>query len=75
MTFSTTSCEHCGLLHNGTCPRIKRITYYENGMRREIEYWPTTPSTPSASEPLADFLKWWDKEIAPLMHKRSDPLR
>lgn len=75
MTFSnTTHCSDCGLIHAGTCPRIKRITYYENGMRQSVEYWSTSsPSTPPIGEPISDFLKWFDREVGPIIRKKNMP--
>ena len=34
-------CQWCGGIHNGMCPRVKRITYHPNDDRqvREIEFW------------------------------------
>lgn len=31
-------CEHCGMIHEGQCPRIKAIDYYEDGCVKRIEY-------------------------------------
>jgi hypothetical protein len=33
-------CEHCGMVHLGVCPRIRSITYRENGTIERIEYHP-----------------------------------
>lgn len=33
------SCEHCGVIHAGPCPRIKAIEYHETGTIKRIEYW------------------------------------
>jgi hypothetical protein len=33
-----TKCGHCGFIHDGVCPRIKSIEYYENGMIKKVEY-------------------------------------
>lgn len=38
MTENWTKCVHCGYIHDGVCPRIKSIEYYENGMTKKIEY-------------------------------------
>ena len=32
------SCGYCGLIHNGTCPRIKKMEYFENGTIKSIEF-------------------------------------
>ncbi len=32
------SCAHCGMWHQGVCPRIKSIEYYPNGMIKKIIY-------------------------------------
>jgi len=31
-------CEHCGMLHETTCPRIKAIEYHTNGTIKRIEF-------------------------------------
>jgi hypothetical protein len=31
-------CQHCGFVHNHTCPRVKAIEYYENGLIKRIEF-------------------------------------
>jgi len=31
-------CPHCGLIHNVTCPRIKAIDYYPDGIVKRIEF-------------------------------------
>jgi hypothetical protein len=28
----------CGFIHDGVCPQIKSIEYYENGMIKKVEY-------------------------------------
>jgi hypothetical protein len=33
-------CPHCGLVHNVTCPRIKAIDYYPDGIVKRIELNP-----------------------------------
>lgn len=37
-TFNTDPCQYCGMVHAGTCYRIKRIEYWENGAVRSIEF-------------------------------------
>ena len=36
--LSTGGCDHCGMIHRGACPRIKRIDYYEDGRVKSVEY-------------------------------------
>jgi hypothetical protein len=31
-------CSDCGCWHQGQCPRIKAIEYYQNGTIKRIEY-------------------------------------
>lgn len=46
-------CGHCGYMHDGVCPRLKSISYYENGMIKKIEYHgPNEPNEPN--EPQYD---------------------
>jgi len=33
------TCNHCGFIHDGVCPRIKSIEYFENGTIKKIEYY------------------------------------
>lgn len=36
---TNTTCSHCGMFHPGqTCPRIKAIEYFPNGMIKRIEF-------------------------------------
>jgi len=44
--IQTNACGHCGGYHNGACPRIKRITYQENGMVASVEYFDPTVRDP-----------------------------
>lgn len=37
ITITPCTCEHCGVGHIGTCPRIKAIEYYENGSVKRVE--------------------------------------
>lgn len=37
-TDSAYRCQHCGLTHDTTCPRIKAIEYSENGAVKRIEF-------------------------------------
>lgn len=57
MQFSTTviesafkKCHHCGDIHDGQCPRVKAIEYYECGSIKRIEYH-DAPETPMPSGP------------------------
>jgi len=53
------ACGHCGNYHSGrTCPRVKRITYHQNGTIASVEYFdPTERDTqgyPLAAVPLKE---------------------
>lgn len=53
------SCGYCGAFHNGTCPRIKRISYHPNGNVAEVEFlhhtqWPTSTTDDLGSSPASD---------------------
>jgi hypothetical protein len=38
---SGAGCEWCGGIHNGQCPRVKKIVYHPTDDRqvREVEFW------------------------------------
>ncbi len=36
-TTTLVGCPYCGLIHTGTCPRIKSIEYYPNGIVKRVE--------------------------------------
>lgn len=42
--FTLSECGYCGGCHTGTCPRVKRITYHQNGTVASVEF----------HEPLSD---------------------
>jgi DNA-binding transcriptional regulator YiaG len=33
-------CQHCGGVHSRACPRVKSLSYHENGKLAHAEYWP-----------------------------------
>lgn len=33
-----TRCEHCGMFHNTTCPRIRAVEYHECGTIKRVEF-------------------------------------
>lgn len=39
-------CGYCGSFHSGTCPRVKRITYHENGTVASVELFDPTVRDP-----------------------------
>ncbi len=39
-------CGHCGMYHNGTCPKIKAIEYHPDGTVKRIEYHGMGTSVP-----------------------------
>lgn len=39
----TANCEHCGMIHQQTCPRIKAIEYHDNGNVKRIEFHDQQP--------------------------------
>ena len=39
-------CIHCGNIHQGKCPRIKAIEYYENGGIKRVEYFGDNENLP-----------------------------
>lgn len=34
----TAPCQHCGMHHQGACPRVKAIEYYSDGTVKRVEY-------------------------------------
>jgi len=34
----TENCQHCGAIHETTCPRIRSIEYHETGAIKRIEF-------------------------------------
>ena len=49
--FASQACEHCGGLHDRTCPRVRRVKFSESGRPVEVEFWP-------AGEWPADEVLW-----------------
>lgn len=45
-------CEHCGLIHDTTCPRIRAIEYHNDGTVKRIEFHAPQPITDSALDLL-----------------------
>ena len=39
-------CGHCWSFHQGPCPRVAAIEYYENGMVKRVEYVDTRDRRP-----------------------------
>ena len=38
------TCGHCGMIHQGQCPRIKAIEYYPDGISiKRVEYHESKP--------------------------------
>lgn len=31
-------CQHCGMIHDGVCSRVKSIEYYPDGTMKRVEY-------------------------------------
>lgn len=60
------NCAHCGMMHQGQCPRIKAIEYYENGTVKRVEYLTPADSMP----PLGGYPAW----PAPLANPPFQPL-
>jgi hypothetical protein len=48
-------CQHCGFIHDGVCPRIKSIEYYENGMLKKVEYH-------APYEPIQDYNEYTEED-------------
>lgn len=47
-------CPYCGSGHAGTCPRIKAIEYFENGMIKRVEFveWGVAPPSTTITIPV-----------------------
>ena len=37
------TCQHCGMIHDTTCPRIKAIEYHPDGSTKRIEFHSAPP--------------------------------
>jgi hypothetical protein len=37
-------CQHCGMIHATTCPKIKAIEYYQDGSTKRIEFHDLVPT-------------------------------
>jgi hypothetical protein len=49
------NCPHCGMIHQTTCPRIKEIEFYPDGIVvKRIEFHPSQPVV--STNPLRDFV-------------------
>lgn len=42
------TCSHCGMLHQGICPRVRAVEYYPDGTIKAVHYhdWSAKPSEP-----------------------------
>ena len=47
------TCEHCGLLHEHTCPRVRVIEYYQDGSVKRIEFHDPQPVIVGRQDPTA----------------------
>ena len=45
MTPFISNCPYCGVGHVGTCPRVKAIEYFQNGMVKRVEFHEPKPVT------------------------------
>ena len=41
---SMSTCQHCGNVHTGQCPRVKSIEYHKNGKVKRVEYFDMQPA-------------------------------
>lgn len=60
MPPSTSPCQHCGMTHYQTCPRIKAIEYHDNGTVKRVEFHEPQPvlaqyMTGAAGAPQIDY--------------------
>jgi hypothetical protein len=39
-TWPIVSCQHCGTIHQGACPRIREVRFHASGNQERIIYWP-----------------------------------
>lgn len=37
--FRELRCEHCGGAHARTCPRVRLMTFHENGRIASVQFW------------------------------------
>jgi hypothetical protein len=36
---NTMNCQWCGMIHNGTCPKVAAIEYHPNGAVKRVEFF------------------------------------
>ncbi|HEU4635426.1 MAG TPA: hypothetical protein VFS41_04565 [Edaphobacter sp.] len=36
------TCQWCGMIHNGTCPKVSAIEYHPNGAVKRVEFHDAT---------------------------------
>lgn len=48
-TLTLKSCQHCGNVHAGQCPRVKAVEYYRDGSVKRVEYHAPTDAIPVGS--------------------------
>lgn len=43
----TQKCQHCGMIHEATCPRIRAIEYHPDGSVKRVEFHGPIPLAPA----------------------------
>lgn len=38
-SFRASCCDHCGGVHARACPRVRRISWHDNGRIGVVEFW------------------------------------
>lgn len=38
--FRASRCEHCGGAHPRACPRVRQLSFHENGRIARVSFWP-----------------------------------
>jgi hypothetical protein len=53
------ACRWCGCLHGGTCPRVKKIVYGDDGTVKEVEFWGIGERQTKSAEAAVGTLPEW----------------
>jgi len=62
------ACPHCGMMHQTTCPRIRKIEYHADGTTKAIEFHAPQPVVVSSPpQPIPPAYPWPNYPMPPNM--------